>query len=338
MPSGIAQLGLQTLGTAVNTGMGLLLEKHNDKRQLRQQGKLQELQIQGDKEMSDYNYSKQLQMWKDTNYKAQQAELEKAGLNPGLIYGMSGGGATTTGSGGGNVTGGTAPSGGREVVDMQAMGLQRGLQEAQINNINADTEKKKVETAKTSGVDTELATTQVASISQGIKNAEVQNSILKWEDNIKRIDSNVAEQTQGDRMGQIRSLAETAASTAEMIERDNGIAAETKNEKITQIKAESIGAVIRNELTNAQIDKTGMDIKKTATEITNMVVNMGVEWAKLSIDQQKLKLQEKLVNFNTAQSQRTYENILKGINTITGSLKPGTTINQAPKETIINNY
>ena len=38
-------------------------------------------------------------MWKDTNYSAQMEELKKAGLNPGLLYGMSGGGATTIGTG-----------------------------------------------------------------------------------------------------------------------------------------------------------------------------------------------------------------------------------------------
>ena len=43
--------------------------------------------------------------------------MEKAGLNPGLIYGMSGGGATTTGSGSGaSTTQGHAPVGGGEAL------------------------------------------------------------------------------------------------------------------------------------------------------------------------------------------------------------------------------
>ena len=53
--------------------MGLLLEGHNDRRQLRQQEKLQNLEIKGSKELTDYNAAKQLEMWKATNYPAQVA-------------------------------------------------------------------------------------------------------------------------------------------------------------------------------------------------------------------------------------------------------------------------
>ncbi|AXH73227.1 MAG: DNA pilot protein [Microviridae sp.] len=126
------------IGTAINTGLGLMLEKHNDKRQIRQQGALQNLQIAGQKEMTDYNMSKQLQMWKDTNYKAQVEELEKAGLNPGLLYGMGGGGGTTTGQANGNVQGANAPQGGMEI--QKAMELS--LIDAQRRNIEADTKDK----------------------------------------------------------------------------------------------------------------------------------------------------------------------------------------------------
>jgi len=53
----------------------------------------------------------------------QMAELEKAGLNPALLYGMGGGGGQSTSVNTGSVSGGSAPTGGREVQDMISMGL-----------------------------------------------------------------------------------------------------------------------------------------------------------------------------------------------------------------------
>lgn len=165
----IAQLGQQAAGNAVQAGMGLLLQSQADKRQMKQQEKLQELQMKGQKEMTNYNTAKQLQMWKDTNYPAQVEQLQKAGLNPGLLYGMSGGGGTTANISQGSVDGGKAPQGGREIQDMIGMGIQSALLIAQKENIEADTEKKKIEAAKTAGVDTKnVAADTENKILQGI--------------------------------------------------------------------------------------------------------------------------------------------------------------------------
>ena len=72
MPTFAAGLGMQAASQAasglIGTGLGLLLEGHNDRRQLRQQEKLQNLEIKGSKELTDYNAAKQLEMWKATNY------------------------------------------------------------------------------------------------------------------------------------------------------------------------------------------------------------------------------------------------------------------------------
>ncbi len=83
----IGQLGMGLISQGVGGLMGMGIGAYNDNRQEVQQRKMQNLQIQGQKEMTDYNAQKQLQMWKDTNYSAQMGELEKAGLNPALMYG-----------------------------------------------------------------------------------------------------------------------------------------------------------------------------------------------------------------------------------------------------------
>lgn len=150
----LQQLGMQAASNAVGGIMGLALGSINDKRQLKQQGKLQKQQIAGNKEMIDYQMAKELQMWQNTNYGPQMEQLKKAGLNPGLIYGMSGGGGATTGNATASVQGTSAPQGGREIQDMVGMGMQMQLLQAQKEVLQTQAEKNRADAAKTAGVDT----------------------------------------------------------------------------------------------------------------------------------------------------------------------------------------
>lgn len=136
--------GAQAAGSIVGEGLGLLTQGIKNKQQLKQAGRLQELEIKGSKELTDYNMSKQLQMWKDTSYGAQVEQMNKAGINPALMYGMGGGGGQTTGNASGSVSGqgaGTA----QKSSGSEGMGLlvgQMGLMKAQKENIEADTANK----------------------------------------------------------------------------------------------------------------------------------------------------------------------------------------------------
>ncbi|AXH76549.1 MAG: DNA pilot protein [Microviridae sp.] len=137
---GFAQQGIQG---AIGAGLGLLLEKHNDKRQIAQQEKLQALEIAGQKQMADYNQQKAMEMWQNTGYGAQKEQMKSAGLNPGLMYGMGGGGGQTTATAPGNVSGGHASGNNGEAMQMALTAAQVGLMNAQRRQIDADTEDKK---------------------------------------------------------------------------------------------------------------------------------------------------------------------------------------------------
>lgn len=152
----------EAAGALLGIGINALGRKSQEK----QQKRLQEQQIKGAKEMSDYEKANQMDMWKKTNYGAQVAELNKAGLNPALLYGMGGGGGATTGGGSGAMpTGGVAESpssGTKSIMDMALMKAQTAVMESQArkNNVEAD---------KTAGVDTEEK-----QISNKIKNVEAE--------------------------------------------------------------------------------------------------------------------------------------------------------------------
>ena len=65
------------VGSAIGQGLGLV----NNMVLLSQAEKMQNLQIEGQKEMTDYNFQKQMELWEKTNYKAQTDQMRKAGLS-----------------------------------------------------------------------------------------------------------------------------------------------------------------------------------------------------------------------------------------------------------------
>ncbi|AXH76119.1 MAG: DNA pilot protein [Microviridae sp.] len=141
------QLGMQAAGNLVNGATGAIFGKMNDKRQLKQQRKLMEMEMEGQRSMTDYNQTKQLEMWEKTGYGAQMKQLEEAGLNPALIYGQGGGGGQTAQIAQGNVSGADAPKGGGEMMGMVTAN-NLAMQLAQIENIKADTQNKLQNTEK----------------------------------------------------------------------------------------------------------------------------------------------------------------------------------------------
>lgn len=53
------------------------------------------MEIASNKEMTDYNMGKQLELWEKTGYGAQMKQMDKAGLNPALMYKNGGAGGST---------------------------------------------------------------------------------------------------------------------------------------------------------------------------------------------------------------------------------------------------
>lgn len=147
-----------------------------DQRQQNQTRALQDIQLQGAKNMTDYNYAKQLQMWKDTNYSAQIEQMDKAGVNPAMIYGKGGAGGATTGSGGGAMPSG-ASAGDPNAGVRNSMEI--GMQIANMNLIKAQTAKTEAEAAKIQGVDTQSGQQNIAESQSRQQNIDFQNAVNK---------------------------------------------------------------------------------------------------------------------------------------------------------------
>lgn len=261
----ITQLAEQAGSTATNSvvgaAMGMILGGYNDRRQLKQQERLQNLQMKGNKEMTDYEYMKQLQMWKDTGYEAQMQQLKEAGLNPALMYKGAGAGGMTIGSGGGGATGGAAaPAGGMEVMNMMA-------QQAQIALIKAQTEKTKAETQNVP-ITGENIQASTASLTQGIENAKAQQELTEIQSGIASIEEHIKGQTQNAAIAMIRSELRSATASMHILERNNNIDAATADEKIAIIEAQLITAALNNDAIRKGLAKTDQEIEQIKTAMT----------------------------------------------------------------------
>ena len=138
----IGMLGAQ-VGAGVVNSASEYLQRGADKvfgidrkqEQIDQQRKLQELQIEGNKSMLDYSSMKQREMWDYTNYSNQRKHMEEAGLNPAMMYGMSGGGGSTVGNAPGSVSGATASTESQlraNEIAQQGMALQLSKLQSEI--------------------------------------------------------------------------------------------------------------------------------------------------------------------------------------------------------------
>lgn len=313
------QLGLQMAQQATGGIIGLALGDINDKRQLRQQEKLQALQIAGQKDVTNYNYAKQLQMWKDTNYKAQVEQLKMAGLNPGLLYGMSGGGGQTTGSGsGGNVTGGNAPAGGREVQDIMGLGIQYRLLEAQRKNIEADTANKEADTANKPKVGANIDAS-TGSLLQGIENAKAQESLTNVQIEIDKLKLSFDKATFLNRESIVNLTLSKINEEITILRNEKILSTEVLETKIGIVKMELSLMVLEGYLKKAQTENIQQDTRNKFRELVNSVQHNMREWDKLPIEMQKQRLEELKTEWEQSGMPKGVKDILDQIYIIPGA-------------------
>ncbi|AXH75326.1 MAG: DNA pilot protein [Microviridae sp.] len=303
----IGTMGLGIASDVIGTGLGMLTAKWQDKRQLKQQEKLQDLSIKGSKEMTDYQKQKELQMWKDTNYGAQMEQLKGAGLNPGLIYGMSGGGGVTTGGGAASVGQGHAPSGGGEVGMGIQQTMQLALMKAQKDNIDADTANKKAQ-GNLAGANIPKVGAETGNIHQDTENKKLQAEGIQYDNTFKKVQAEIAGQTQEDVVNGIGYRVQMDMDNMIRNTRENMNEELTNQDKIKAIRAGYIGATIDNMLKASNIQVNDAAIQKMSADIAQNAVKLGQGDVELLIKNELMKV---------SQGQLQMEQIKLGVQAVT---------------------
>lgn len=165
MPAPLLGIGLGAIAKAATPAVagGLIqgaVQRRRDRRAMDNQKELMGLQQQNQEKLNAQQMRNQqllnqqgsdlqMDMWNKTNYEAQIAQMKAAGLNPALMYGMKGGGGTTTGSqSGGSASGGSAAGGNAPAPQQMDLGniIQAAMMNANLALINANKENKEKDT------------------------------------------------------------------------------------------------------------------------------------------------------------------------------------------------
>lgn len=305
MPAWLGAIGQQVAGQAAQGAVALGLQrmgaKYDRKQQLKTQEGLNELQVRSQMGIIDYQKQKDLEMWHDTNYAAQMEELRKAGLNPGLLYGMSGGGATTTGNAGGSVS---APNAGY-VDTMSGAVNAMGIDVAETKLKLAQARLAETQADKLGGVDTENVKADTAKKNQEIQNliTEVgtekgKQALMKIETSIKEWERNFLEQTFDDRKNTIHAGVNKALGEAKEAEAKGEISYGTMEEAKNIIRGEAAASLVKSALIEsqtgnqkAQAAKAFSDINVNNEQINKMAAEVAQGWVKLSQSQKIMKVE-----------------------------------------------
>lgn len=297
-------IGVQRLGSA-----------YDRRQQLKTQTGLTEIQKAAEKEMMDFQQQKQLEMWEKTGYSAQMKQMKDAGLNPGLMYGMGGGGGQSIGAGVPAISGGTAQHVNTGALGMQA-GSQLALLAAQTRALNTQADKNAAEATKTAGTDTTESQTRTDSLLQGIDNAKQQHEIQKLEITLKNIENFEKQASQEDRLDYIEYQTKIAARQLTLATNEANLSTETLENKIKTVALDTIGAALRNAKTQTDTRKSETEIEVNKEQLNQWIQANMREWDKMTQENRKIAVMELMQQFNTDPVNHATNQISKIIDNI----------------------
>lgn len=315
--AGLAGAVTGGIGSIISGGLGLLggLFKRNNNGLKNQQKLMQQaweyekegmgLQYNYGQQAADAEYRRNLQMWKDTNFGAQRAEMENAGLSVGLMYGNGGGPAASTA--GGTATQPSAPNTNPVEVALQqeSMGLQLKQIEAQNRLANAQATKTIAEANKIAGVDT--------------KGQELQN---KWQEIENRIQTS-RESIEQSNIKAAAANADKAVEDWKMSVLEREYLDNVQEERVTLLVSEIAKIQKEGSLAESATDVNYHTARKIEKEVENFYYEMitrrmSAEAAKESAENMLKKIEN---DYKLGSDQNLREWIYGGVDRINGILE-----------------
>lgn len=289
---------IKGISNVVGTGLGITSEATKGKRRrqaLQDQKSLMNTQRQQQQMLNEHGLGISKELWDYTNYPNQIKAMREAGLSTGLMYGLSGGGgATTSGTGGGSAASGQAPA--PAYMDVNQI-TQASKVKAEIDLMEAQAEKLKAEAKKTSGVDTEEATTRIADINEGIENKRAERRLNMLIGDFQEIENEIQSQTKEANIEKIY-------------------------QELNQTTAEALNTLLEVELNKETLDAK---IKTTLQEYENLTIEAlvkkkGIELNEAQIESLKTMMQEAIRSNDIKQLEYILKDKLPNVANVAGGL------------------
>ena len=249
--SDLLGIGLGALGSAAGQGFGMMNQAQ---------------QVDDQRGLMEHAANLAYRNWLRTNYGAQREQLEKAGMNVGLMYSQGGQGGQLSGGSSGNAS--QAPT-----MDIAGAISQARAVESQIKVNEAQADKLKAEADKTRGVDTEKVTTEIASLAQGINNQKAQEKLTEMETNLKGVEYDLKEATLNDSIGIVRNELNAGLKQIYILENQGVITNEEARISRDKWGLELTGMNLNNLLTKSKTSLTDEQTKATTQGIINGCVS-----------------------------------------------------------------
>ena len=183
------------------------------------------------------------------------------------------------------------------------------LLDAQKKNIEADTNLKEADANKTSGVDTDEKKVTIDNIIAQTKNEETKNKLMEVQTNLLKIQEAESNMSREDRMYEIKMRMRKTTEEVRQLSRNNEIGEETKNEIVEQIKLQTIGARLDNELKKANINLT-------KAQIHSLIENVRIGWFGAANKLREMSQKDKELQISEFNAK--VDAIYKGASTVLG--------------------
>lgn len=228
----------------------------------------QKIQLEGQKKALEQQNASQYDLWLKTNYPAQKGQLKAAGLNPGLMYGMSGGGGATAGAGGAM----PSPIGGGKGMDIMGA-AQIALLKAQKEKTEAETRNLDTASDYQGGAQTEATRAGTTKTGQEIENLKVQKLGQELQNIDKELEIKYKGATLDDRIDTVATELRTLEDKLVIIQNDGAISDATRDIVIKQARANLAMTMLEIEARRQGMTLTDAQIEKTKGELIAMMKN-----------------------------------------------------------------
>ena len=169
------------IGTIMGIGgaaMGAINANSASKQSWENQVKLMDIQAGLNRQNAKFNNQMAKDMWHYTNFSNQMKEIKKAGLSPGLIYGMGGQGGSTAGAGQASGVGLPQDQSVGMGLRAQEIGLQLANTMSQIKLNESQAGKNEAEANKITGVDTEAQKATINNLIAQTGNEKIKRGLI----------------------------------------------------------------------------------------------------------------------------------------------------------------